>query len=479
MGKIKVGSVRVNFIYNTVYQISAIIVPLITTPYLARVLGAEQIGVFSYAFSVAYYFGLFAMLGVNNYGNRSIAQSRDDEKLRSRTFYGIYSFQLFSSIIMTLSYVLYVLLWGDDKTIGVLMIIYVISCGLDINWFFFGIEQFKLTTIRNVFIKLFSVVGIFVFVKKPSDVYMYGLIYVLSQLISQLILWITIKKYIIPCRIQIKDITCHIKPNLVLFIPVLAISLYKIMDKIMLGAMISKIEVGYYESCERIIQVPIALINSLGTVMLPRISNLIANNEREEGNRYLKKSLLFAMLLASSMGFGIMGVAREFVPLFYGEGFEKCVGIFQVLLPSCLFLAFANVIRTQYLIPNKMDKAYSVSIISGAVINLLINALLIPVLGAVGAGIGTLCAEASVCIVQCVFVRKELPIKKYFVDVLPFLFVGFLMYAIIFNISLKINSIFSVLCLKIIVGGAIYLFLIGVYFSIFKRKRIFRKINRS
>lgn len=471
MKKIKIASIKINFIYNTLYQIIAIIIPLITTPYLSRILGVQQIGIFSYAFSIVYYFGLFAMLGVNNYGNRSIASTRDNVEERTKTFWSIYIFQIITSCIMIILYMVYIVFFCDNRIIGSIMYIYIFSCALDINWFFFGMEQFKLTTLRNMIVKFFSIIGIFVFVKKPSDVYLYAFIYVFSQMISQIVLWISIKNYVGMCKIQIKDITKHIKPNIILFIPLLAISLYKIMDKIMLGTIISKVEVGYYESSERVIQVPVALINSLGTVMLPRISNLIANNEKEQSERYLKKSIVFAMFLSFSMGFGIMAVAKEFVPLFYGQGFEKCIIIFQILLPSCFFLAFANVIRTQYLIPNKMDKEFTISIFTGAIVNFCINIFLIPGLGAIGASIGTLCAEASVCIMQCIFVRKRICLINYLKDIIPCFFSGFVMYLILYNISF--SSKLLGLIIKVLIGVVIYIGILFIYVLI-KRFNIFK-----
>lgn len=457
----KTSSIKINFIYNTIYQILSMIVPLITTPYLARVLGAEKIGIFSYSFSIVYYFGLFAMLGVNNYGNRSIAQTRDDKTNNSKTFWGIYLFQLISSIIMVIIYSIYVIAWCDDKIIGWIMVIYIVSAGIDVNWFFFGLEKFKITTIRNVFVKSFTVFGVFVLVKRPSDVYMYAFIYVFGQLVSQIVLWISVRKYIHPCKITAFDIIRHVKPNLILFIPVLGVSLYKIMDKIMLGAMASKVEVGFYESSERVIQVPIALITSLGTVMLPRISNLIANDEKEKSENYLQKSLTFAVFLASSMGFGIMAVAKEFVPIFYGDGYDKCIILFQILLPSCIFLAFANVLRTQFLIPNKMDKSYMVSIFSGACINLLVNAMLIPYFEAVGAAIGTLLAEFTVCFVQCYYVRKYINLYRYIKKSIPYIVAGIVMYVVVYIIPLSLTSTVLTMLVKICIGAIIYLIIIS------------------
>lgn len=438
------------------------LIPLLTTPYVARVLGSEGIGRYSYSYSVAYYFVMFAMLGLNNYGNRTIATVREDKTERSKAFFSIYYMQLFTSAVMIVLYIFYVFLFCEDRVLGLIMLLYVCSSALDINWLFFGLEKFKITVVRNTIVKLITVLCVFLFVKTRSDVYIYAGIYAGGMFVSQTILWSRVKKYVHRVPVTIGDVIQHIKPNLILFVPVVAVSLYKYMDKIMLGAMTSKTEVGYYESCERIINIPLGLINSLGVVMLPRISNLMASKQIDTNKKYLSKSIAFVMFLSSSMSFGIMAVSKEFVPLFYGPGFEKCIVIFQVLLPSCLFLAFANVIRTQYLIPKRKDNIYILSVISGALVNIVINALLIPRYQSVGAAAGTVCAEAAVCVIQSVFVRNELPIGKYIKSALLFIFAGMAMYVII-GCFIRLESTVGALFIKIVAGVFVYLVFIIPY----------------
>lgn len=452
----KMASVKKNFIYNTFYQLLAIMLPLITTPYISRVLGPDKIGEYSYAYSISYYFVMFIMLGLNNYGNRTIAMVRNDKEKLSKTFYSIYGMQFFTATIVIFFYIVYLLVFSNTLMAWI-MIFYVISAGLDINWFFFGLEEFKLTVIRNTIVKLLTTVCIFLFIKNKEDVYLYGMIMVLGLLLSQLLIWPFVRKYVKFTRVTINDIILHIKPNLILFIPVIAISLYKMMDKIMLGSMSSMMQVGFYESSEKIIQVPMALINSLGTVMLPKMSNLIANNNKKEASKYMSNSILFVMFLSTSMCFGIMGIADIFVPLFYGNGYEQCIVLFQILLPSCMFLAFANVIRTQYLIPYKQDKIYITSVSLGAIINLIINLLLIPKLASTGAAVGTLFAEAAVCIYQAVKVRKEINTFKYFKNSIFFIISGLIMYIVLRFIKLPITSSIFNLFIKIIIGVFLYL----------------------
>ena len=469
------SSVKRNFIYNSLYQFLAILIPLITTPYISRVLGADGVGLYSYSYSIAYYFVMIAMLGLNNYGNRTIAMARHDKKKLSQAFWSIYTLQLLTSILSIGLYLLYLFLFSNNLMSWILLI-YVISAAFDVNWFFFGLEEFRLTVTRNCIIKILTTIGIFIFIKTKSDVYWYGSIMVLGILISQLMIWPFIKTKVDFYRPSFSDIAIHFKPNLILFIPVIAVSLYKIMDKIMLGAMTNVTQVGLYESSEKVIQIPMALINSLGTVMLPKMSNLVAQGNIKESRKFMSNSILFASFLSTSICFGIMGISKEFVPIFFGEGFDMCIYLLQVLLPSCIFIGFANVIRTQYLIPNQKDKIYISSVLVGAVTNAIINYLLIPRYQAVGAAVGTLVAEASVCILQCLAVKNDLDLKNYISQSIPFLLSGIIMYIILINLYFPSISINGNLIIKILIGAFIYLSCLGI---LFVSSKIIRKIRNQ
>ena len=209
---------------------------------------------------------------------------------------------------------------------------------------------------------------------------------------------------------------------------------------------------------------------SLGTVMMPRITNMIASKDKNYKNSIFI-SMILSIMIASSMSFGIMGVSREFVPMYYGPGFEKCIVLYLILLPCCLFMAFATVIRTQYLLPNHRDKTLLFASISGAVVNLIINFILIPILGSVGAAIATLVSEIVVCIWQVVAVLGELNIKKYLFYSIQFVILGLIMFVCIFflNITLIDNIVVQVI-IKVIIGAIVYIVgSIGI-FAIAKKK---------
>ena len=412
-------------------------------------------------------------MGLTNYGNRTIAGVKENKNELSRTFWSIYFMQIIMAIVVIIIYIFYVYFIASDKVMASIQLLYLISVALDINWFFFGMELFKLTVTRNTIIKLLNVTLIFLLVKSKNDIYIYGIIMTIGPLLSQLFLWIFLRRYIRITKITINDIILHIKPNLVLFIPVIAISLYTIMDRVMLGIMSTMKEVGYYENSNKLTQIPVMAITSLGTVMLPRMSNLVANGRNEETKKYIQKSLIISMFLSSSMAFGLSAISKEFVPFFYGRGFEKCINLIPVLLLSSIFISFANVIRTQYLIPYKKDNIYIVSVFLGAFVNMGINLLLIPNIQSVGAAIGTLCAEMTVCIYQVYMVKNEIRVLHYLKQGIPLMISGVLMYVIVINIPFITNYIVTII-IKVVVGTIIYLFLVGIYY-LGGLKSIFRK----
>ena len=446
-----------NFIYNLIYQILVLIIPLITAPYLARVVGADGVGIYSYTYSIVYYFMLLTLLGVNNYGNRTIAKVRDDKKKLSKTFWSIYLFQLFMGIIMLILYIGYILLFDNKyKLYASIEILFIISAILDINWFFFGMEEFKKTITRNTFVKVGNVILIFLLVKSTNDLWKYTLIMSGMTCLSQIILWSFLRKKVSFVKIKFSSIKEHIKPNLVLFIPVIAVSLYKIMDKIMLGSLSNVREVGLYENAEKIINIPMTLITALGTVMLPRISNILAKGDNKKVKEYISKSIKFVMFMSLAMCCGLVAIGYNFAPIYFGEEFQKTGILIMMLSVTLPFLSFANVLRTQYLIPKEKDKIYIVSVSLGAITNLIMNFIFIPKFASIGACIGTITAEFMVMFYQAMAIRKELPINKYVKSIIPYTIKALIMLVIVYSLNyINING-FIRLLLQGIVGCIVY-----------------------
>lgn len=452
-----------NFLYNVVYQIFILIIPLITTPYISRILGVNNIGVYSYTYSIVYYFMLFAMLGINNYGSRTIAKCGDDLNKRSTQFKNIYCLQLILSIVMLVAYFIFMtFLKYDYKMIMIIQGIYILSVAFDINWFFFGIEKFKITISRNIIIKLISLVLIFIFVKTSTDLWKYAAIMSISTLISQIYLWLYLKKYIIKAKIVYKDMIKHLKSCLILFIPVIAYSIYRVMDKTMIGILSNTIELGNYESAEKIINIPISFVMALGTVMIPHMTKV-------KDTHYTKEivatfELCFCFIIPMSIG--LFMISDNFSLLFFGEEFLKTGNIIKLLVPTIIFSAIANVIRSNYLIPKEKDSIYVKSTIVGAVVNFIINIILIRILGAYGACVGTIIAEFIVTLYQIIKTRVEINYKmvaniflKYFIKSLAIVVVIILVGLIVKNKMLQ-------LVLQIGLSGIVY-FVLNYKFIIY------------
>ena len=455
----KTIKIRTNFIYNLVYQILTIILPLVTAPYVSRVLKSNNIGVYSYTQAAANYFFLFAMLGVNNYGNRTIAAVRDDKEKLSAVFWEIYVFQFIIGLIVNISYLVYCLCFiKQDVLVSFLQFFYVASAIFNINWLCFGLEKFKLTTIRNILVRLGMAVAVFLFVKKETDLPIYTAILAGGNLISVLVIWPFALKYVPFRKPKVAGIVRHIKPNLVLFWPVVAISLYNIMDKLMLGAKdVTKQEVGFYTYAENIVQIPNTLILALDNVIMPRMSNLYANEKESAATNLMNHVMLFAMLASAAMAFGLASVSPVFVPWFYGEEFMPCILLVSLLCPVIIFKGWAGALRTQYIIPKKKDRIYIISLTAGAIVNLIINYFLIPIYAGIGAAIGTIAAEFSVAFIQFLFVRKEVPIMEYIKNGIAFCIIGICMFAIIYNMRDIPLDAPLVILIQIITGGVVYM----------------------
>ena len=466
------SNLKKNIGYQTVYQILITCLPLITSPYLSRILGPENLGVFSYTQSIVNYFTLFAMLGLANYGTRSIAEVSSNKEKRSKVFLSIFTLQFLTCSISIIVYIIYLIFFKPDYLlISIIQAIAIISCFLDINWLFFGLEKFKLTVSRNIFIKISTVIFILLFVKTEKDLWVYVLLMVGSTLLSQFVLWLYVPKLIKVVKFTAEDVLKHIKPNIMLFIPLAAMSVYHIMDKTMLGMFSSFEQTGFYYNADKVINIPAGIISGISTVMMPRISALIGDNEEDKANELFNKTLMGTVCIASALSFGIASISNEFIPVFFGDGYEQCVFLVKILSPVLIIKGFSFTFRYLYLIPRGMEKKYIYSIVSGMVVNLIINFMLIPKYGAIGAVFGTLMAELIACIVQYLSIYKEIKIGKIIMQSFVFLILGIVMYLAVRIVSniLHLNYFIEII-VGMITGASVYLGFCYILYKIYLKK---------
>ncbi len=464
-----------NYIYNLVYQVLILIMPLVTTPYVSRVLGAENIGIYSYTLSITTFFIIFGSLGIYTYGQREVAYLQDDKKKYSKVFWEVFIFRFITmSISMMVFYISFVLFDNQYNMYFKILMLEIIGNALDISWFFQGLEDFRKTVLRNLLIKVVCVVCVFVFVKTKEDILKYFWIYALSVVLGNGSLWINLHKYIDKVKFKQLNIFRHLKPTLGLFVPQIAIQVYTILDKTMIGTIVlDKSEVGFYDQSQKIIKVLLSVVTSIGTVMLPRISNTFAKGNNEQIKAYLKKSFNVILLLSIPMIFGIIGVSHNFVPLFFGEGYDKVSTIMNLTCPVLLIIGISNVLGQQYLLPTKRQKEYTISVVSGAIVNFTCNMIFINMLGAIGAAIGTIIAELTVTFIQLFFVRKDLDISTVKIS-FKYLVSGLIMYMVCFIINSIMGNGNKTLIVQVLSGSITYF----VILLLLKDKFLFEIMNR-
>jgi O-antigen/teichoic acid export membrane protein len=473
------NSIKKNFIYQAFYEILVVIMPLLTSPYVSRVLGASNIGTYSYTYTIASYFVLFSALGIKNYGNREISRNRDDKKSLNETFSGILFLHFIVSGIVVIAYAIYVafIVSPEYRLYSIIQGLYVVTAFFDISWLFFGLEKFKVTVTRNSAIKILSAVAIFLFVNKSDDLWKYVTILAVANFLGQAYLWIYAGKYVKICKVTKQQIFCHLPQMLVLFIPTIAISLYNYMDKIMVGIISNKTQLGFYENSEKIIFIATSVIGSVGTVMLPRMSNMAARGEVEKGKRYIADSMQVVICMSCAMAFGIVGISEVFAPIFWGKEFSECAVLIALLSIVLPIKGFANVLRTQYLIPNKMDKAYTISVCTGAVVNLIANFILIPLISAAGAVVGTIIAELSVCLVQMYYCSKPLPLGSYLKSGAVYFLFGAVMCVIIRQMGVLMGLHVYTIVVQVVTGVVLFGAMCLVYFIRTKNRLFFDSFN--
>lgn len=457
-----------NFFYNSFYQMLMCILPLVTAPYVARILGAESAGIYSYSYSIAYYFVLIAMLGLNNYGNRCVAEVRNSSDKLNIVFSSIYYLQFIVASLVVGFYFVYIIFFVHEyKFIFIIQSCYVVSAAFDITWFFNGLEEFKTVTIRNSFVKIATAVLTFALVKSANDLWIYTLILSGGFLVSQLVVWPFIRKYVKFVRVDGKTIFNHLKPNIILLIPALATSIYRIMDKVMIGSLSTMNQVSYYDYADKLINVALGFSSALTTVTMPKVSNMIANVKNTAViEQFTERVVEIAMIIVCATAFGLYSISNEFIPMFYGENYISSIDVLNGLCIAMIFMAWANAIRTQYLIPQKKDTIYLKSVCLGAGLNIVINYIFISKYGAIGAVIGTIVAESTVAIYQTYKIKDIFPLKKNIMRSMPYFIIGLLMSLIVRRLMFIVNMKWGNLILVIFVGGIFFIAATIVYWKI-------------
>ena len=425
-------SIKKNYIYNVLYQVLLVIIPLITIPYLSRVLGADGIGTVSFAESIVSYFVLFANLGINIYGQREISYAQDDKRRRSIAFYNILITKFITALAALIIYVIcyFTIL---HNTIYLILSIQIISVIFDITWFFQGIEEFDKIVIRNTIIKLINIVFIYTLVKGKDSIIIYCISVVLFPLIGFLSLWPNLSIYLDQIDFSKINVSNVLKVSLTLFLPTIAIQIYTVLDKTMIGIITKDaLENGYYEQSIKISRSLLLLITALSTVVIPRVGYYFDKNDHDVVKDILYKSYRFVFMMSIPMCFGLYFVSYNFIPWFLGAGFDKSIILVQIFSLLIIFISLSNVTGMQYFVPTKQQNKLTISVCIGAAVNFILNCLLIPNFKSVGAAVSSVIAEAIITIVQYILAKDYISIPKIIKNSFKYLIAGVIMMIILF-----------------------------------------------
>ena len=406
----KNNSIKFNFIMNSLLTISSFIFPLITFPYVSRILLPEGTGKVSFATSVVTYFNMFAQLGIPTYGIRACAKVRDDKETLSRTVHELLSINLIMSALAYL--VLGICLatiprFQTEKPLFIIVSTTILFNAVGVEWLYKGLEQYTYITVRSLVFKVIALVAMLGLVHEKSDYVIYGAITIFAASASNVLNLINTRKYIKVRSVGNYNLVRHIKPILIFFAMSCATAIYTNLDTIMLGFMKSDVDVGYYNAAVKIKSVLLGVVTSLGAVLLPRASYYIEHGLNDEFQIISKKAIEFVFLIALPLSIYFMIFAKEGVIFLSGSAYEGAIIPMQIIMPTLLWIGLTNIMGIQMLVPLGREKVVLYSEIAGALVDLVINLILIPRMASAGAAIGTLVAEIVVWIVQFIALRVD------------------------------------------------------------------------
>ena len=392
-----------NYLYNLSYQILTIILPIITVPYVTRIFTSEDLGSYGFYYSIVSYFSLFAMLGIGIYGTKQIAAARDV----SSTFWNIYAIQLIASLLALFVYV--ITLVSIPKMSGMVPIILgivLLTKMIDISWLFTGKEDFKKITLRNTMVKVAGVISIFTFIKSSEDLYLYIFLIVIFDFLGQFVMWIPAKKFIKRPSFDTKIIKKNLHPIVLLFLPQVAISLYVVLDRTLLGLLGSYSDVGIYEQGQKLTSILLTVVSSLGAVMLPRVANLLSERKEIEAQNMVRFSFILYNLIIFPMIFGLIAINEVFIKIFLGENFQDVKYVLYIIVFNIMFIGWTNILGYQVLVVRNKNKEFMLSTTIPAFVSVAVNIAVIPFFGYIGASITSVVVETLVFAIQWYYSRN-------------------------------------------------------------------------
>ena len=408
-------SLKLNFIMNAILTMSSFLFPLISFPYVSRILGPEGTGRVDFATSLIAYFLMFAQLGIPTYGVRACAKVRDDKHLLTKTAQELLIINLVMSVlayaVLALG-LIFVPRLRQDRLLYVLVSLTILFNTIGMEWLYKALEQYTYITVRSIAFKLVSLVAMFALIRSKDDYVIYGGITILASSASYLMNFFHARKYISLRPVGGYEFKPHLKAVMVFFAMACATTVYTNMDKVMLGIMAenelqANVNVGYYGAASRIKSILVSIVTSLGTVLLPRASYYVQQGKMEDFRKISRKALNFVVVAATPLTLYFIFFARQGILLLSGQEYLGAVVPMQFIMPTLLFIGLTNILGIQILVPTGREKVVLYSVIVGAVTDVVCNLLLIPRYLAMGAALSNMIAEVAVLVFQAMALRRE------------------------------------------------------------------------
>ena len=459
MKPVQKQSVKKNYIYNLAYQMLAVIIPLMIQPYIARVLGAGEVGAFSYTTAITGYFALVGNLGIATYGQLRVAAFRNDREKVSQIFWELAILRFLMMAASTLLFILFIcfLARPENKTLYAVLTVQIMASAIDIAWLLQGFEEFRKIVLRNTIIKVVSVILIFMFVKKQSDLYIYALIMNGSTLIGNASIWYFTPSFVDRVPLKRLNLQRHLRSCIIYFIPTIATTFYLSLDKQMIKWFTdTTVENGYYEFAQRIEQMAVTVVTSLSIVTMPRMANLFNLNAIDRMRNRLEQTIRFILLLSVPMCLGMMSVTDYLVPLYLGSGFERSATLLKIFSLLIVVVGLNNAVGKQVLMPVGRQKEYNMSVILGALVNFGLNLLLIPHFYSVGAVIASVASETSILLAFIYYSRDYIRLGWIIKASARYVIAGAAMAGVIAFSYTRLSMSWKSLAIQVVLGGIVY-----------------------
>ena len=404
-------SLKLNFIMNAILTMSNFIFPLITFPYVSRILLPAGTGKVSFATSLVSYFSMFAQLGIPTYGIRACAKVRDNREELTRTAHELLTINIIMDVI---SYtvlaiaLIFVPRLQEERTLYIVISATILLTSIGMEWLYKALEQYTYITIRSIVFKFIALIAMFMLIHEQSDYVLYGGISIFAGSASNVFNFINARRYIDFKPVGNYDLRRHLKPVSVFFAMSCATTIYTHLDTVMLGFITTDADVGLYNAAVKIKSILVSIVTSLGAVLLPRSSYNIQHGMIDAFWETSKKAINFVFMVATSLMLYFIFFAREGIYFLSGSAYEGSIIPMQLIMPTLLFIGLSNITGMQILVPLGKEKVVLYSEIAGAAVDVIINAMLMPRYTSAGAAIGTLVAEFVVLVVQCLSLRTEI-----------------------------------------------------------------------